>query len=95
MHGVPAGFLEELKKNYLYRFCYYAEYEGAPISLAMPVRPEAYMFKTFPPFFYELLPEGVMLDGLLRQYKIDKNDLFRQLVVVGRDTVGAVTIFAA
>jgi serine/threonine-protein kinase HipA len=33
-----------------------------------------------------------MLDGLLRQQKIDKDDLFSQLVAVGKDLVGAVTV---
>jgi serine/threonine-protein kinase HipA len=33
-----------------------------------------------------------MLDGMLRQLKIDRNDLFSQLVAVGKDMVGAVTV---
>ncbi|RYW70038.1 toxin HipA, partial [Legionella pneumophila] len=39
-----------------------------------------------------LLPEGIMLEALLRKYKIDKNDYFGQLIIVGQDVVGAVTI---
>ena len=33
-----------------------------------------------------------MLEGLLRQRKIDRKDFFAQLVAVGADTVGAVTV---
>ena len=33
-----------------------------------------------------------MLDGLLRQRKIDKDDYFSQLLAVGKDLVGAVTV---
>jgi len=33
-----------------------------------------------------------MLEGLLRQCKIDRTDLFGQLLAVGGDTVGAVTV---
>ncbi len=33
-----------------------------------------------------------MLDALLRKYKIDRNDYFGQLIKVGQDVVGAVTI---
>ena len=33
-----------------------------------------------------------MLDGLLRQRKVDRGDLFGQLLAVGEDVVGAVTI---
>ncbi|MDX2346428.1 MAG: HipA N-terminal domain-containing protein [Legionella sp.] len=46
----------------------------------------------FPGFFEGLLPEGVILEALLRQYKIDENDYFQQLIIVGRNVVGAVTI---
>jgi serine/threonine-protein kinase HipA len=34
-----------------------------------------------------------MLVGLLRQRKIDRHDFFSQLIAIGQDTVGAVTIF--
>jgi serine/threonine-protein kinase HipA len=51
-----------------------------------------FTFAGFPPFFEGLLPEGEMLEGLLRQRKIDRSDLFSQLVAVGGDTVGAVTV---
>ena len=58
----------------------------------MPVEHKSFEFDQFPPFFDGLLPEGPMLEGLLRQRKIDANDYFSQLVAVGRDLVGAVTI---
>jgi serine/threonine-protein kinase HipA len=38
------------------------------------------------------LPEGVMLEGLLRIVKIDKKDYFSQLIATGNDLVGAVTV---
>jgi serine/threonine-protein kinase HipA len=37
------------------------------------------------------LPEGVMLEGLLRIVKIDKKDLFSS-IATGNDLVGAVTV---
>jgi serine/threonine-protein kinase HipA len=49
------------------------------------------VFDTFPPFFEGLLPEGMMLEGLLRRLKIDRNDFFAQLAATGEDLVGAVT----
>ena len=58
----------------------------------MPISEEKYEFLSFPPFFDGLLPEGMMLEGLLRQLKIDKNDYFSQLIAVGNDMVGAVTV---
>jgi serine/threonine-protein kinase HipA len=58
----------------------------------MPITLSEYAFDRFPPFFEGLLPEGVMLEGLLKQNKIDKLDYFSQLMAVGGDLVGAVTV---
>ena len=92
VNGQPAGVLEEFKRGEEYVFRYFDEYEGEPVSLTMPVEQHEHKFDTFPPFFDGVLPEGVMLDGLLRIAKIDRDDFFTQLITVGRDLVGAVTV---
>ena len=92
MHGLLAGILEELNPREKYRFRYFSKYEGPSISLTMPKEQAEYSYDRFPPFFEGLLPEGDMLEGLLRQLKIDRDDLFSQLVAVGREMVGAVTV---
>jgi len=89
--GVKAGVLEELE-NGKYKFTYDLAYQGAPVSLTMPLINKIYEFDRFPPFFEGLLPEGIMLEALLRKYKLDRNDYFAQLIKVGEDLVGAVTI---
>lgn len=91
IHGHPAGVLEELEPGKHYRFAYFTEYQGAPVSLTMPLTQRIYSFPSFPPFFEGLLPEGVMLEGMLRRLKIDRHDYFTQLVATGQDLVGAVT----
>lgn len=91
LHEVTAGTLIERSPNH-YQVQYRPDYEGAPISLTMPVREEVYEFSSFPPFFDGLLPEGGQLEGLLRTHKIDKTDYFQQLMVTGSDLVGAVTV---
>jgi serine/threonine-protein kinase HipA len=91
VNGIEAGLLEKLTEQQ-YKFTYDAGYQGAPVSLAMPVKQSVYEFNQFPPFFEGLLPEGNMLEALLRKYKLDKNDYFGQLLKVGHDVVGAVTI---
>src|SRR5262245_34556527 len=91
MHNQPAGILEELEPGKAYRFVYLPDYEGAPVSLTMPVASGGYSFLTFPAFFEGLLPEGIMLEGMLQRLKIDRRDYFAQLVATGRDLVGAVT----
>ncbi len=92
INGVLAGILAELEYNRHYRFRYDPDYHGPPVSLTMPVANNNYEFDQFPPFFEGLLPEGIMLDALLRQAKLDRNDYFGQLVQVGHDVVGAVII---
>lgn len=91
VNSIKAGILEELEGK-KYQFTYLNDYQGAPVSLTMPLTNKVYDFDAFPPFFEGLLPEGIMLEALLRKYKIDKNDYFGQLIRVGQDVVGAVTI---
>ncbi len=93
--GVLAGELQELKRNENYRFLYNDEYKGPSVSLTMPKDRSTYDFDRFPPFFEGLLPEGIMLEGLLRHSKIDRFDLMTQLIAVGGDLVGNVTVKAA
>jgi serine/threonine-protein kinase HipA len=92
MHNQLAGILEEWEVNRKYKFVYRDDYEGPPISLTMPARQETYEFSRFPAFFDGLLPEGEMLEGLLRQQKIDLHDSFSQLMAVGSELVGAITV---
>ncbi|MCK5801978.1 MAG: HipA N-terminal domain-containing protein [Lentisphaeria bacterium] len=92
MHGLPAGILVEEKTNQRYQFDYDPEYTGPPVSRTMPRANSPYVFDSFPTFFDGLLPEGMMLEALLRKRKIDRDDLFAQLLAVGGDLVGAVTV---
>ena len=92
MQDKLAGFLIESVDKKNYTFEYVVDYGGLPISLTMPVEQRYFSYDTFPPFFDGVLPEGIMLDGLLRQLKIDKKDYFSQLLAVGEDLVGAVTV---
>lgn len=92
MHGIPAGILEEIEAGKKYRFAYFNDYLGSSIALTMPVDENEFVFDRFPPFFDGLLPEGLLLEGLLKLRKIDKNDYLSQLIAVGGDLVGAVTI---
>ena len=93
VHGREAGILTETD-DLRYRFAYHSGYSGAPVSLTMPVNTTGcYEYATFPPFFDGVLPEGGQLEGLLRFRKIDSRDYFSQLIAVGEDLVGAVTVF--
>jgi serine/threonine-protein kinase HipA len=90
--GKESGILTEIELGKNYIFEYFEEYGGSQVSLTMPVNQKRFSFDSFPPFFDGLLPEGFQLDGLLKFGKIDRNDLFSQLMAVGSDLVGNVTI---
>jgi len=89
--GTLAGHLEETGEN-AWSFTYRPDYEGPAVSLTMPFRREPYTFDRFPSVFEGLLPEGVQLEAVLRKHKIDRHDPYGQLIVVGADLVGSLTI---
>jgi serine/threonine-protein kinase HipA len=91
VNGRQAGILEEMEGG-SYRFDYCPDYSGPPVSLTLPVREEEYIFSRFPPFFDGLLPEGWQLEALLRSEKLDPRDYMGQLLKVGGDAVGSVTV---
>ena len=90
--GIEAGILIEIMKGEEYQCEYLDQYNGLEVSRTMPVKEKFFRFNRFPPFFDGLLPEGIQLEGLLKIKKIDKNDYFSQLMAVGEDMVGAVTV---
>ncbi len=90
--GIEAGILTELVKGTEYMFEYPDDYHGPEISRTMPASRKVYKFNAFPPFFDGLLPEGFQLEGLLKINKTDRTDYFSQLMAVGGDMVGVVTV---
>ena len=89
---IRAGILTEDERGSRYSVTYDHTYNGQPISRTMPVQEDPYTFNRFPPFFDGLLPEGVQLEAMLRRLKLDSSDLFSQLLAVGGDLVGNVTV---
>ncbi len=92
VNAKQAGVLEEVERGKRYLFRYREGYQGPPVYLTMPVEMRVQTFEGFPPFFEGVLPEGVLLEGLLRAGKLDRDDLFGQLLAVGGDLVGSVTV---
>lgn len=90
-HDDLAGILTENDDGH-YHFAYMPEYQGAPISLTFPTSQKEYSFDSFPAYFDGLLPEGLQLEALLKQAKLDRTDYLGQLTTIGRDLVGAVTV---
>jgi serine/threonine-protein kinase HipA len=90
--GIEAGILTEFVQGKEYVFEYIDEYVGLEVSRTMATKEKVYKFDRFPPFFEGLLPEGIQLEGLLKIRKIDKHDYFSQLLAIGEDMVGVVTV---
>ena len=91
MHGVGAGRLTHLGGD-AYEFEYFPDYDGPPVSLSMPLSEKRFRFEGFPAVFDGLLPEGIMLEALLRRRKLDRGDYMNQLASVGGDLTGAITV---
>jgi serine/threonine-protein kinase HipA len=91
VHNNRAGVLAEVSPTEYY-FEYDDNYKGDSVSLTMPINQKKYCYNSFPPFFDGLLPEEFMLEGLLKNANIDANDYFSQLIAVGDNLVGAVTV---
>lgn len=85
-----AGFLTERENDYCFE--YVEDYKGPSISRSLPRAEKKFSFQEFPPFFDGLLPEGINLEAFLKKTKIDRKDYFKQLLAVGRDLVGAVSV---
>jgi serine/threonine-protein kinase HipA len=90
-HGRFAGVLKSAERGG-WTFRYESDYDGPPVSLTLPVREDVYVFPEFPAFLDGLLPEGPQLEALLRNHKIDRQDTFRQLVTVGEDLIGSLSV---
>lgn len=86
-----AGRLLETDDRH-YIFEYEPNYTGLPVSLTMPLSQRVFHFNSFPAFFDGLLPEGPQLEGLLKQRKLDRDDYLGQLIAVGKDMAGVVTV---
>ncbi|MCB0368009.1 MAG: HipA N-terminal domain-containing protein [Bdellovibrionales bacterium] len=90
-NNIKAGILIENSRSD-YEFIYDDSYIGLPISLTMPLKSKQFKYNFFPAFFEGLLPEGPQLEALLNDKKINRDDLFSQLIACGADCVGAVSI---
>jgi serine/threonine-protein kinase HipA len=58
----------------------------------MPRDGKDFLFDSFPSFLDGLLPEGLLLESLLKHRKLDRFEYLSQLIAVGNDLVCAVTV---
>jgi serine/threonine-protein kinase HipA len=94
LHGNHAGTLERRSQAKL-SFAYtegWIDREGAPISLSLPVREEAYADDACAPFFKGLLPEGEFLKAISRTLHISAANSFQLLAEIGGECAGAISV---
>ena len=91
---VLAGILTEDGGEY--RFCYESSYlereDALPISLTMPLQEEAYVSPVLFPFFDGLIPEGLLLDVVLRNTDISILDRMSLLLLCCKECIGSVSV---
>ena len=93
-NGLLVGYLSESggQTDFQYTPEWLAQPGSLPISLTLPLRPEAYTYQGLHPFFENLLPEGWLFDMASRKLKISKDDPFGMLLATCGDCVGNVEI---
>lgn len=89
-----AGILKETDAGYsfVYDRDYLKSENPSSVSLTLPLRAEEYSSKTLFSFFDGLIPEGWLLDIVVRNWKIDRRDRFGLLLVACKDPIGNVSI---
>lgn len=94
VRGIPAGVLCETDSGYSFRYDpgYLASADSSPVSLTLPLTDATYESKTLFSFFDGLIPEGWLLDVVVRNWKLSEKDRFGILLVACKDPIGNVSI---
>lgn len=95
IHGIKAGILTEDEQGYTFAYDkpYLLGKNNPPVSLTMPLRPEAYHSEHLFPFFFNMLSEGENREWQSQVLHIPPEDDFGILLATARyDTIGAVTV---
>lgn len=94
VRGRFAGLLRETDAGYsfIYDSNYLRSEQPSSVSLTLPLREEAYESKTLFAFFDGLIPEGWLLEVVVRNWKLSEKDRFGILLVACKDPIGNVSI---
>ena len=96
INKIPAGTLTENNNgSFIFRYAddYFSNPEYSSISLTLPKTQQEHYSKTFFPFFFNMLSEGVNKQIQSRMFKIDEEDVFGLLMATAKtDVIGAITV---
>jgi len=87
-----AGFLTDFDDHYEFQYTIDYLNKGFPISVTLPLQKDAFISKQLFPFFDGLIVEGWLLNVAKDNWKINPNDRMGLLLLLGEDTIGAVSI---
>ena len=89
-----AGTLKETDSGYsfIYDSDYLESQNATAVSLTLPMQEDPHTSKTLFSFFDGLIPEGWLLNMVIRNWKIDRKDRFGLLLVACKDPIGNVRI---
>lgn len=89
-----AGIVWQDENGYGFQYDekYLLEKDPAPVSLTLPLRTEPYLSNTMIPFFDGLIPEGWLLNIVIKNWKLDSRDRMGLLLTACKDCIGAVSI---
>ncbi len=88
-----AGTLTEDEEGYHFQYeSGYFTNKKEPVSLTLPLQKEPYQSKFLFPFFDGLIPEGWILDIVVKNWKVNEKDRMGILLVACKDCIGAVSI---
>lgn len=92
-----AGKIEQGDGEYIFTYDkeYLSNAKAEPVSLALPLRAEAYREKTMIPYFDGLIPEGWLLTIAEKNWKLDRKDRMSLLLTLCEDCIGAVKVVDA
>ena len=89
-----AGILRETDEGYSFAYdtAYLSSDNPSPVSLTLPLTDEPYNSKTLFAFFDGLIPEGWLLDVVVRNWKLNEKDRFGILLAACKDPIGNVSV---
>lgn len=89
-----AGVLTEVDDGYEFYYLpeYLAQDNAKPVSLTLPLHNKIYKSNVLFPFFDGLIPEGWLLDVVLRNADISILDRMSLLLLCCHDCIGAVSV---
>ena len=92
--GLLAGILTEDGGEYRFRYeeAYLKSEDAQPVSLTLPLQPEAYVSPVLFPFFDGLIPEGWLLDVALRNSDVSILDRMSLLLLCCKECIGSVSV---